>query len=137
MEAADGCYDMYWQRYPIVRANWSQAAIPPGCRSFGPDAYYAGGGAVRGPDGREYPIVVPHVMRGDDHVTIDADVTDPDMPTAASLDGRDAGWTVVGYRTGIEQFHGEIPGWWHGLMAAAFASGLRSPLHARPRTVLV
>ncbi len=110
----------------IDRPTWMRTAIPPGCRSFGPDAYYSGGGAVRGPDGRLYPIVVPHVQRGDEHYTIDADIADG-TPTAASLDGQDPGWVVVSYRTGVEQIHAEITGTWQALMAAAFATGLRSP----------
>ena len=110
----------------IDRPTWMRTAIPPGCRSFGPDAYYTGGGAVRGPDGRLYPIVVPHVQRGEEHYTIDADIADG-TPTAASLDGQDPGWVVVSYRTGVEQIHAEISGTWQALMAAAFATGLRSP----------
>ena len=110
----------------IDRSTWMGAMIPPGCRSFGPDAYYSGGGAVRGPDGRLYPIVVPHVQRGDEHYTIDADIGEG-TPTAASLDGQDAGWVVVGYRTGVEQIHAEISATWRAIMAAAFATGLRSP----------
>ena len=112
----------------IDRSRWMQTAIPPGCRSFGPDAFYSGGGAVRGPDGRLYPIVVPHVQRGNEHYTIDADIPEG-VPTAASLDGRDAGWVVVGYRTGVEQIHAEISGSWQALLAAAFATGLRNPGH--------
>ncbi|MCB0965337.1 MAG: hypothetical protein KDB37_00760 [Ilumatobacter sp.] len=117
---------------PLERAAWQQTAIPPGCRSFGPDAYYTGGGAVRGPDGRIYPIVVPHVVRGDDHFTIDADLPDH-VPSAASLDGRDSGWTVVAYRTGVEQIHADVSGFWQGLSAIAFATGLPSGGHVDDR----
>lgn len=109
----------------IDRSQWLRTAIPPGCRSFGPDAYYTGGGAVRGPDGRLYPIVVPHVQRGDEHYTIDADIPHG-VPTAASLDGQDAGWIVVGYRTGVEQLHADVSATWQALLAAAFATGLRT-----------
>ncbi|MEZ5295950.1 MAG: MFS transporter [Ilumatobacteraceae bacterium] len=117
---------------PLERAAWQQTAIPPGCRSFGPGAYYTGGGAVRGPDGRIYPIVVPHVVRGDDHFTIDADLPDH-VPSAASLDGRDSGWTVVAYRTGVEQIHADVSGFWQGLSAIAFATGLPSGGHVDDR----
>ncbi len=110
----------------LDRSIWMQTAIPPGCRSFGPDAYYTGGGAVRGPDGRLYPIVIPHVDRGDEHYTIDADIPDG-IPTAASLDGQDPGWVVVSYRTGVEQVHAEISGVWQTLLSLAFATGLRAP----------
>ena len=110
----------------IERAQWMRTAVPPGCASFGPDAYYTGGGAVRGPDGRLYPIVVPHVRRGDEHYTIDADIPDG-IPTAASLDGQDAGWEVVSYRTGVEQIHADISATWRALLAAAVATGLRPP----------
>ncbi len=88
-------------------AEWHAAMTPPGCRSFGTGRYYSGGGAMRGPDGRLYPLVVPHLVVDDEHhYTIDADAA-PNTPTVASLGGADSGWTMVAYRTGVERLFSE------------------------------
>jgi len=103
---------------------WRAAMTLPGCESFGPDRYYAGGGALLGPDNRLYPIVVPHLVIDDrHHVTIDADVPDT-MPSAASLGGADPGWTMVDYRTGIDRIQSEPGTWWKTATGAAVATGL-------------
>ena len=88
-------------------AEWHAAITPPGCGSFGTGRYYSGGGAMRGPDGRLYPLVVPHLVVDDEHhYTIDADAA-PNTPTVASLGGADSGWTMVAYRTGVERLFSE------------------------------
>lgn len=68
----------------------------------GDDAGYEGGGFVVGPDGREYPMVIPTVTTADGTYTADAWVA-PGEPAVANLGGADDGWEVVGYASGVER----------------------------------
>jgi hypothetical protein len=110
----------------LPRHEWSTAVIPPSCRSFGPERFYSGGGAVRGPDGELYPIVVPHLGVGNEVFTIDGDLG-AGTPTVATLGGVDPGWVMVGYRAGVEQFHADVGAGWQVATALAGLSGLRLP----------
>ena len=104
--------------------EWRAMMNPPGCASFGPGRYYAGGGAVLGPDDRTYPVVVPHFVTDDGrHFTIDADVVDGGS-AAASRGGADQGWSMVDLRTGLERGQAERGGWWELATGAAVATGL-------------
>ena len=104
--------------------EWHLAMTPPGCGSFGAGRYYSGGGAMRGPDGRLYPLVVPHLAVDDEHhYTIDADAA-PNAPTAASLGGADSGWTMVAYRTGVERLFSEPSMTEEVLVGLAVGTGL-------------
>lgn len=106
------------------RGEWRAATGLPGCVAFGPGRYYAGGGAMSGPDNRLYPIVVPHLAVDDrHHYTIDADIAETTM-SAASLGGADPGWMLVGYRTGVERVQSEPGEWWKVATGAAVATGL-------------
>lgn len=102
---------------------WRLAMSAPGCRSFGAGRYYGGGGALRGPDGLLYPVVVPHLVTDEGHFTIDAALPAA-APTVASLGGGDPGWTMVGYRTGVERIVEQPTGWWQVLTGVAVATGL-------------
>ncbi len=103
--------------------EWRLATTAPGCRSFGEGRYYAGGGALRGPDGRLYPVVVPHLVTADGHFTIDSDLS-ATTASVASLGGGDPGWTMVGYETGVERIVEEPNVWWRALTWLAVATGL-------------
>jgi hypothetical protein len=70
---------------------------------------YAGSGAVRGPDGRLYPLVIPeleidgHVA----HISYDSEAArDP-----ASLGGNDPGWVVIEEAVGVARVEAYEPGW--------------------------
>jgi hypothetical protein len=65
------------------------------------DAGYAGAGALLGPDGRRYPLVVPWIRR--DGVRWSADLL-PTEVGATSLGGADPGWRQIGVRVGIDEF---------------------------------
>lgn len=65
------------------------------------NAGYYQGGAIKGPDGRVYPLVVPWVKDGDHTYTGDAS---PGAQNVGNLDGLDPGWQVVGYRSGYTEF---------------------------------
>lgn len=83
--------------------------VNAGCAAF-TGGSYAGGGYVTGPDGRQYPIVVPRVETEDGEVfTADANDVPAGEPSVATLGGTDAGWEVIGCQTGVERFQ-EAPG---------------------------
>jgi hypothetical protein len=67
------------------------------------DAGWSGGGALVGPDGRKYPLVVPWIRRDGRRYT-----ADPDGPAAQasveSLGGADLGWHEIAVRTGVDEF---------------------------------
>lgn len=80
--------------------KWRDAVLGASCPPFAPGAYYGGGGALTGPDGRSYPIVIPtlridgteyhadHLLRlGQDGVT--------------TLGGSDKGWVTLGVVQGV------------------------------------
>ncbi len=70
------------------------------------DAGWSGGGALVGPDGRQYPLVVPWVTRDGHRYTADtdADAGGTGSATVASLDGADTGWHELATRVGIDEF---------------------------------
>lgn len=107
---AAGSFSLATSLARLPRHEWlSVGVLADGCRSFEAESGYRGGGAVVGPDGRAWPIVVPHFRsEGGAVFTIDADLS-YGTPSAASLGGADPGWVVVGYRAGTEEFH-EEPG---------------------------
>jgi hypothetical protein len=119
-----GSFSLAESLVTIERAYWQRAAIPPGCRSYGEGRGYTGGGALRGPDGELYPIVIPHLVTDGGHFTIDANLPDG-HPSAASLGGADPGWRVIGYRTGVEQIRADAG--WAWRIATMFAVGTGLP----------
>jgi hypothetical protein len=119
-----GVFDLMGSIRTMGAADWRDATIPPGCESFGPGRYYAGGGMLSGPDGAGYPIVVPHLELDDGrHYTIDAD-HDGLRPEVATLGGADPGWEPVGYRTGVARIEPDPGRAWALLAGIAVATGL-------------
>jgi hypothetical protein len=118
-----GVFDLADSFRRMDTVDWQLAVATRGCRSFGDGRYYSGGGAIRGPDGRLYAVVVPHLVTDGDHFTIDADISAGTAPVA-SLAGGDRGWTMIGYRTGVERIMEEPSGWWRAITGLAVATGL-------------
>jgi hypothetical protein len=117
---------------------WIHAVAPPGCEWFTPDRGYWGGGFVVGPDGRRYPIVIPH-LEVDGHVYtggagsgiagwIDDGSACIPLGSVAELGGADPGWTMVAYRSGVERIVGAPSGSDRFLAAVAGTTGLVHPL---------
>lgn len=81
-------------------ATWrSMVGVSPVCV----DAGWSGGGALVGPDGRQYPLVVPWIARDGRRYTADANGST--RPGAVeTLGGVDAGWHEIGTRIGIDEF---------------------------------
>lgn len=102
---AAGPFSLADSMVSVPRHTWLELGVlPDGCAAFGTGAHYVGGGAVRGPDGELWPIVIPQlVAAGGTTFTIDADLP-PNLPAAASLGGVDPGWVLVGYHVGVEEF---------------------------------
>ncbi|WP_165865559.1 hypothetical protein [Vallicoccus soli] len=82
-----------------------------------PAAGYDGGGWLRGPDGRDYPLVVPFVV--EDGVRRTGDEA-AHGPAVEDLDGQDPGWRTVATTTGLEHLGGR-PG--AGLLLAGALAG--------------
>ena len=103
-------------------ASWSSTVD-----FFGHDlAGYEGGGFVVGPDGREYPIVIPTVTTANGTFTADTWTT-AGAPSVADLGGGDDGWDVIGYASGVERVQAE-PGPMEVVMGGLAAStGLVRP----------
>ncbi len=81
-------------------------------------AGYAGGGAVTGPDGRDYPLVVPYVTDRDG-VRWTGDVS-KDGPLVDDLEGRDTGWRTLWTADGVDLVGGSAG---FGLRLAAALAG--------------
>ncbi len=119
-----GVFDLASSFVTIGVADWRGAMIPPGCEGFGTGRYYSGGGAIRGPDDRLYPIVVPHLeVDREHHYTADAD-PGGSTPSVGSLGGGDPGWDLIGYRTGVERIESAPTQWSKIVTGIAVATGL-------------
>ncbi len=106
----------------LMQANWDRDVW--GDYGWGDDRGYWGGGYAIGPDGRQYPIVIPW-MEIDGHVyTADSG---PGVEVA-TLGGRDDGWSIVTVRSGVERIQ-EEPNLFAELAAGlAGSTGLVTPL---------
>lgn len=71
--------------------------VVPGCLGVG----WAGSGALIGPDGRRYPLVVPWVEQRGVRWTADQEGVTGDT---GSLDGADPGWHELAVRVGVDTF---------------------------------
>lgn len=90
---------------------WGSRRLPP-CLGG-----YAGGGAVRGPDGRLYPLVIPELEI--DGVLAHVSYSSEAARDPATLGGADPDWVVVDEITGVARVNPYAPG--HLARAAAFA----------------
>ena len=93
----------------ISAADWVRlvsggGSVPTYPMTFGTDydkaeAFngYLGAGAIVGPDGKEYPLVIPQIQRGQNTYTADAFPTDDPV---TDLGGKDPGWRLVGHHEG-------------------------------------
>ena len=80
---------------------------------------YTGSGAVRGPDGRPYPLVIPELEIDGEvaHVSYDGEAArDP-----ATLGGNDPGWVVVDEAVGVARVEAFEPG---AIARAAVLAGI-------------
>ena len=90
---------------------------------------YIGSGAVRGPDGRLYPLVIPELELDGQvaHISYDGEAArDP-----ATLGGNDPGWVVVDEAVGVARVEAFEPG---AISRAAVVAGIfagYSPVHQR------
>lgn len=126
---SDPDFDLSESIAPCPDDEWFNR-VNPGCVDFGgPNADYAGGGIIVGPDGREYAITVPLVSDGDHHVfTGDVGPVSPGEPTVSNLNGADDGWEPVWYQSGIERFQNRPSAFDRLLGFAAGTTGLVTPL---------
>jgi hypothetical protein len=100
----------FW--YPVPSGSFSLAdSVSPNDGRYWLDdvdpncaGYYRGGGYVTGPDGQDYPIVIPWSVDDDGTVHTAEYGVPPTEPSAANLNGADAGWEIVGYECGVERF---------------------------------
>lgn len=94
-------------RESIVAGTYTDwfARTHPGCVDIGgANADYTGGGFAIGPDGREYPIVVPTVTDGENIYTADIGPIAAGEPCVNNLGGTDDGWVPVWHQSGVERF---------------------------------
>lgn len=124
--AAD--FDLTEDIYTMSRAEWTQTiGHHPELRGI-----YYGGGAVLGPDGEYYPLVIPTVDIGEDRYNADRFPTGPgDAPSVVNHLGEDPGWTTLGIDAGPLRL-GDKPSGWE--RAAAFFAGTAGyqPLGGQP-----
>jgi hypothetical protein len=104
---------------------WAAAVFGPRCVSWG-DAGYEGTGFIVGPEGRSYPLVAPHVVRGGHEYNAD-DGARPGQPSVLDLDGRDAGWRTIYEQIGVERWR-EPPGAVDRILAGIGSSAAGPPL---------
>lgn len=90
---------------------WGSRRLPP-CLGD-----YTGGGAVRGPDGRLYPLVIPELEI--DGVLAHVSYSGETARDPATLGGADPGWVVVDETAGVARVNPYAPG--RIARAAAFA----------------
>lgn len=115
----------------VANERWWIARVFPGGRAWcGPDTY-VGSGAVLGPDGRRYPLVVPEVRHEGRLVRGDADGT----VDVATLAGRDPGWATVDVATGVSRIRDDLR-WYQSFAVASlgFNPRVTSRLTGRPAT---
>lgn len=137
---AGAAFDLVAYRMPDLAARMSDGpddgwrpsaaltALPDGARrrllGVSPvciGAGWAGSGAVTGPDGRRYPLVVPWVEQNGVRWTADGDTAtgtpdagNTDAETShtgdvTTLDGADPGWHEIGIRIGVDTFGPAVP----------------------------
>jgi hypothetical protein len=93
-------------------------------------AWYREVGAVAGPDGQLYPLLVPTVANAsfeddDEPVWFNADWGRPDDAGVTSLLGADRGWSTVAMETGAGRVGDDLTGVDHALAGLAGAPGAR------------
>ena len=82
---------------------------------YPPEVEFNGGGAILGPDGRVYPIIIPTLTDANG---------DRFTHRIGDLNGYDVGWEPIGYRVGFEQFSNELSFWGKTFVTGAGATGL-------------
>ena len=122
LTAQAGPADLRELLVPLTERAWSELVwgalvCPPGLLGT-----YGGGGAVIGPDGRLYPLVVPELEIDGRvaHATRAADIaSDP-----GTLGGSDAGWVTLATRSGVARIADAPAGWEKASAFAGMATGL-------------
>lgn len=84
---------------PMPVERWSELVFGDFACLDGVYGTYRGGGAITGPDGQRYPVVVPELYTEDGVFHVGHHVTGRLDP--ATLGGVDVGWTRVATRTGV------------------------------------
>ena len=108
----------------MTNAAWWRAVWRDRCD--GGTSFYGGAGsAIRGPDGRLYPLVAPSIMR--DGRVYNADWGREGQPRVGDLFGADPGWHVVDVETGVER-HRDAPSLFERLMIGVGATVAGPPL---------
>lgn len=102
MASLDEPFDLLANMVAMPQDEWFSSLHGATCGPIGADAHYGGGGAVVGPDGRSYPLVVPSLRIGDQTFTGDANARPGDR-TVGTLGGVDPGWVLVGARSGVDR----------------------------------
>jgi hypothetical protein len=114
MSKSSGEWDLRAQMHGTRDERWN-AAVNPMCGASA-NAFYTGGGFLKGPDGREYPIVVPNVRikgrtyNGDLALGMNEDPIE-------TLAGLDPGWSTIGSTQGT--MHLWKTGWFDRFAAGA------------------
>ena len=111
---------------PIDRVEWSRLIGPhPELKGV-----YFGGGAIKGPDGRLYPLVIPTVY-GPDGNSYNAGHLSSDAQNVETFWGEESDWTTLGVSSGPLRFDDKPSAL--SYLAAFFAgTGGYQPLNGQP-----
>jgi hypothetical protein len=82
-------------------AVWGGRGGDPSCGAWG---FYTGGGFLTGPDGREYPLVIPSVRTTDGVYNANRWSVGAESRNASTLGGSDTGWTGLYVTSGTHAF---------------------------------
>jgi hypothetical protein len=107
--AVDGAMGAAWRPSgrvtSILPDQWRRMVWADRCDTS--ESFYGGhGGAIRGADGRLYPLVVPSIRR--DGLVYNAEWGRSGQASLAGLFGADGGWHLVDIETGVER-HRDAP----------------------------
>lgn len=117
-----------WRRAVVPAGSSLDVGLPPGRTVMAPAGHYTGGGAITGPDGRSYPLVVPWVGVNADGRPINADVFPEGESDVRILDGRDGGWHTLGVVAGRGSFGEEVGRLTKAAAGVGIAAGGVAPL---------
>ncbi|MGB3736589.1 MAG: hypothetical protein WA964_16635 [Ilumatobacter sp.] len=93
-----GDFDLSTSIMTTQGTEWTSTIPFPQPEGFDVSNAWRGGGAIEGPDGRMFPIVIPAIEVDGKWYTMDH--YNHGASTVSNLGGADPGWVTTGYRTG-------------------------------------